>query len=369
MSAALVSLRDLGKTYRTRRGAHVALDGISLDIAAGEFVVLLGPSGCGKTTLLRCIAGLEQPDRGEISIAGRPVFSAASGLALPPEARDLSMVFQSYALWPHMTVFDNIAYPLRNRRVSRPQIEVRVREAMRMVALEAFAAAYPGQLSGGQQQRVALARAVVPNSGLVLFDEPLSNLDAKVRERLRVELLALQRQIGFSAVYVTHDQTEALALADRVVVMNVGRIAQIGAAAEVYRQPGTRYVADFVGSVNEVDGAVLGWQGDFCQVRTPIGDMIGTAAPGVTETGQRVTLLFRPQHCRIGAAPPTPCLNRLTARLERSMFLGPLVEHVVAIDRTRLILQSMDGEAMPEGGEIAFSVRPEQARIFPAASA
>jgi iron(III) transport system ATP-binding protein len=365
----LVSIRDVRKSYRSRRDEPPALDGISLDIAPGEFVVLLGPSGCGKTTLLRCIAGLERPDEGEITIAGETVFSASRGIALPPEDRRLSMVFQSYALWPHMTAFENVAYPLRNTRADRGEIQDRVREALRMVALESVRGDYPGQLSGGQQQRVALARAMVSNSGLVLFDEPLSNLDAKVRERLRVDLLGLQRRYGFSAVYVTHDQTEALALADRVVVMNIGRIAQIGTPGDVYLEPESRYVADFVGSANELSGTVLGWDGAFCRVRTEIGDLLGTATSAVTARGQSVSLLFRPEHCRLGAArsdapDKNMTANSMTARLERSLFLGPLVEHLVAIDRTRLVLHSADGEILPGGSEIVFSIRPERARIF-----
>jgi iron(III) transport system ATP-binding protein len=196
--------------FRTKRGEHVALDNVSIDIGAGEFVVLLGPSGCGKTTLLRCIAGLERPDSGEILIDGKVVFSSAKGIELPPEKRNLGMVFQSYALWPHMAVFKNVAYPLRSgRRAGVEEVQQRVTEALTRVGLESYAMSYPGQLSGGQQQRVARARAIVATPGLVLFDEPLSNLDAKVRERLRVELLALQRGIGFASLYVTHDQIEA----------------------------------------------------------------------------------------------------------------------------------------------------------------
>jgi iron(III) transport system ATP-binding protein len=364
--APLVSISGLRKTYPGRHGAPPALDGITLDVGAGEFVVLLGPSGCGKTTLLRCIAGLEAPDEGEIVIGGQCAFSAGRRIMLAPEARRLSMVFQSYALWPHMSVAENVAFPLRSAGLPRADAAARVREALRLVGLAALASAHPGQLSGGQQQRVALARALVPESGLVLFDEPLSNLDAKVRERLRVELFALQRQLGFGAVYVTHDQTEALALGDRVVVMQAGRVAQIGAAADVYLAPASRYVADFVGSANEVPGTVLGWDGAFCRVRTAIGDLLGTAVPAVDTPGQPVSLLFRPEHCRIAAPSCSATINTLRARIERSMFLGPRVEHIVTVADTRLLLQSGEGEVRPDHSEIVFSVRPERTRIFPA---
>ncbi|MDE3078339.1 MAG: ABC transporter ATP-binding protein, partial [Chloroflexota bacterium] len=234
---ARVAVRNLTKVYHTRRGPVLALDNVSLEIAAGEILVLLGPSGCGKTTLLRCIAGLERPDSGELYVQGRPVFSSSTHVWLPPERRQLSMVFQSYALWPHMTVFENVAYPLRNVKVPAAEVRERTEAVLGVVGLGAYAPAYPGQLSGGQQQRVALARAIVANEGVVLFDEPLSNLDAKVRERLRVDLLALQRDIGFSALYVTHDQTEATALGDRIAVMSTGRMAQSGTPVEIYDRP------------------------------------------------------------------------------------------------------------------------------------
>ncbi|HEX6511766.1 MAG TPA: ABC transporter ATP-binding protein, partial [Chloroflexota bacterium] len=246
-----VLVSHVSKTYRTRQREVVALADVSLAVADGEILVLLGPSGCGKTSLLRCIAGLERPDQGEIFIHGKAVFASSSGLALPPEDRHLSMVFQSYALWPHMSVFENVAYPLRNLKLKDAEVRERTTAVLGVVGLADYAAAYPGQLSGGQQQRVALARAVVANEGVVLFDEPLSNLDAKVRDRLRVELLALHRDIGFSALYVTHDQTEATALGDRIAVMDVGTVAQVGTPPEIYRQPNSRYVAQFIGSANE----------------------------------------------------------------------------------------------------------------------
>ena len=286
-----VVVKNLTKIYRTRRGEHRALDNVSLEIGSGEFVVLLGPSGCGKTTLLRCVAGLETPDAGEISIDGRVVFSSEKRINLPPERRGLGMVFQSYALWPHLTVFENVAYPLREGGTPRGDISIRVKEALERVALETYADAYPGHLSGGQQQRVALARAMVAAHGLVLFDEPLSNLDAKVRERLRLELIALQRSVGFSSLYVTHDQSEALALADRIAVMAIGRISQVDAPQTIYTQPASRYVANFVGKTNEVSGRIVAIDGKACSAETPLGVLSGITGPGVIEVGQAVRIL------------------------------------------------------------------------------
>lgn len=362
---ARVQVRNLSKTYRTRRGDVLALNDVSLDVAAGEILVLLGPSGCGKTTLLRCVAGLERPDSGQIEVHGQTVFSSATGLSLPPEDRRLSMVFQSYALWPHMTVFDNIAYPLRNVHHKTPEVQERTRAVLRVVGLDEYAGAYPGQLSGGQQQRVALARAIVANDGIVLFDEPLSNLDAKVRERLRLELLALHQDIHFSALYVTHDQTEATALGDRIAVMNVGTVAQVGTPPEIYYQPISRYVAEFIGSANEICGRVQAWEGVRCRVGTPAGDILGTPIDGNRpEVGDEVTVLFRPEHCRV-VDGPADGVNHLSCRVERSMFLGSHVDYVVRLQGQQLLLRSIEGEMLPAGAQLTIRLDPERARVFP----
>ena len=276
-----VRVENLVKRYRRRDGETVkAVDGISLTVHEGELVVLLGPSGCGKTTLLRCVAGLEQPDSGHVSVHGRTLFADGGRVSVPVEKRQLSMVFQSYALWPHMTVFDNVAFPLRNRRTPRAEIQRRVKRALEKVGVGDLVSSYPSQISGGQQQRVALARALVPNDGLILFDEPLSNVDARVRDELRFELLEMQREIGFSALYVTHDQSEAMAMADRIAVLGGGRIRQLAPPAEVYRRPASRYVANFVGTANEIPGrvAAVGLDGTMT-VDTAVGKIQATAAP------------------------------------------------------------------------------------------
>jgi len=356
-------VRNLTKVYRTRRGDHVALDNVSLEIANGEFVVLLGPSGCGKTTLLRCIAGLEEPDSGEIYINGRLVFSSAQKIFLPPEKRELNMVFQSYALWPHLSVIENVAYPLRNGGTEGRVSLERAREALGLMGLEAYGSAYPGQLSGGQQQRVALARAVVSGDGLVLFDEPLSNLDAKVRDRLRVELLSLQERIGFSAVYVTHDQMEALALADRIAVMDIGRFAQVGTPVEIYDTPHSRYVAQFVGSANEIEGEVVGTEGAWVKVMTPLGEIAGVAAEDGIATGQRVILIVRPEHCVINSTDGAS-FNVAEGVLERSLYLGSLVQHMVKVAETEITVSVSGGEPLESGAKVPVSFAKNRTRVF-----
>ncbi|MBI2756550.1 MAG: ABC transporter ATP-binding protein [Chloroflexi bacterium] len=364
-----VRISGLSKAYRARRGEVPALANVSLEIADGEILVLLGPSGCGKTTLLRCVAGLERPDAGEIKIGGSVVFSSVRGISVPPERRNLGMVFQSYALWPHMTVFDNIAYPLRNLKMAAAEVGERTRAVLGVVGLDALARAYPGQLSGGQQQRVALARAIVSNEGVILFDEPLSNLDAKVRERIRLELLALHKDIRFSALYVTHDQTEAAALGDRIAVMNAGEVAQVGTPAEVYHRPETRYVADFVGSTNELAGTIIEFPDNegSCRVETAVGRIHGRMTPVAdAHPGDAVTVIFRPEHCRIGEAGVGDArANRFVGHVERSIFLGSYVEYLVRAGGAQLVLRSMDGDLLPEGTELSVYLAPERARVFP----
>ncbi|MDR7083262.1 iron(III) transport system ATP-binding protein [Arthrobacter ginsengisoli] len=323
----LLAIRDLRKQF-TRANGHLvtAVDDITLSIAPGEFIVLLGPSGCGKTTLLRCIGGLETASEGTITINGRAMFSAELGTDVPTRRRGISMVFQSYALWPNMTVFENIAFPLKSRRrgMSKSEIREAVEEITRVVGISDLHTQYPHHISGGQQQRVALARALVDGNALVLFDEPLSNVDAKVRRDLRIELAALQAKLGFAAVYVTHDQEDAMELADRIVVLEGGRIAQVGAPQEIYENPVSSYVAGFVGSSNSMSGTVREVTSTEVVLDSTMGLIKARPNPGLV-AGQEVEVMFRPQHVRIHQERPSST-NAWPMLLRKIMHSGTHAE-------------------------------------------
>ena len=288
-----IEVEDLEIHY----GDVPAVRGVSFQVAPGEQLTLLGPSGCGKTTTLRAIAGLEQPTAGEIRIGGAPVYSSAQRVNIPAEKRGLSMVFQSYAIWPHMTVFENVAYGLRVRRESKEAIAEKVERALDMVQMRAFAARGASQLSGGQQQRVALARAFVFQPSVLLFDEPLSNLDAKLRADMRIELRELQHRLGITSVYVTHDLEEALAMSDRIVVMKDGLIAQVGSPSEIYNHPRNAFVADFVGSANLIRGRNRTdlAMGDVLALETSSGHIVHGMAHG-RPAGAELTFSIRTVH-------------------------------------------------------------------------
>src|SRR3954462_5585936 len=273
-----IEVKDLHIHY----GEVPAVRGVSFDVAPGEQLTLLGPSGCGKTTTLRAIAGLEQPSAGDIRIAGAPVYSSASRVNIPAEKRGLSMVFQSYAIWPHMTVFENVAYGLRVRRESTAQIAEKVDRALDMVQMRPYRDRGASQLSGGQQQRVALARAFVFQPSVLLFDEPLSNLDDKLRADMRIELRELQHRLGIPSVYVTHDLEEALAMSDRIIVMRDGLIEQIGSPFDIYNHPRNAFVADFIGSANLIRGRNRTdlAMGDMVALETPSGHLVYATAYG-----------------------------------------------------------------------------------------
>jgi iron(III) transport system ATP-binding protein len=342
-----------------RFGAFTAIDSVSLEVEAGKLVCILGPSGCGKTTLLRVIAGLELQDAGIIEIGGRDVSH------LPPAQRDFGIVFQSYALFPNLSVDDNVGYGLVNRRMARREIAQRVRELLELVGLPDQGAKYPAQLSGGQQQRVALARALASSPSLLLLDEPLSALDARVRVRLRDEVRALQRRLGLTTIMVTHDQEEALAMADRIVVMNHGRVEQVGSPAEIYGRPGSDFVADFVGTMNMLDAIVVG------RGLVRAGALTLSCSPRLTPAeGQHVKLGLRPEEVRIrgleeGAA------NAILVTVELIDFLGPFC-------RARLrpkaapelvLLSDFSANAMRdlsirEGQTLTVALPPDLLRVF-----
>jgi iron(III) transport system ATP-binding protein len=314
----VVALAVSGVHKRFADGPPV-LDGLDLAIADGEFFTLLGPSGCGKTTLLRCIAGFLEPDAGAIAMDERRID------ALPPHKRDIGMVFQDYAIFPHLTVAENVAFGLKARRLDRAEIRARVPEALRMVRLEALAERLPAALSGGQQQRVGLARAMVIRPKLLLMDEPLSNLDAKLRLELRDDIRDIQRQLGITTIYVTHDQEEAMAVSDRICVMNAGRIQQVAAPFELYHRPATRFVAGFVGAMNFLPGRIAGGTLSVGAAACPVGG----ARDG------EVTVAIRPEDVVLGRSPE-PGL-RLAARLHKVTFLGREIHCVLESAAGRLL--------------------------------
>ena len=336
-----------------------AIADTSMKVADGEFVVLLGPSGCGKTTMLRSIAGLERPDSGRILINGKPVFDGASQTFLSPEERDISMIFQSYALWPHMTIFKNVAYPLRFGRASKlgkAEIRSRVMEALRLVGIEDLEAQYPGRISGGQQQRVALARALVSGSRLVLFDEPLSNVDAKVREQLRRDIIVMVKRLGLTSVYVTHDQSEALSMADRIAVIDKGRVQQFGSPREVYQNPVSRYVAKFIGNANEMMGTVRSIDGAELSVETRLGVVVASDVVDFNGgVGDEVALVWRPDRALLTRIEPAGSANAFRASVTETHYMGTHVENVLDVDSVTVKQWSAPDEQSITEAWLSFS--------------
>jgi iron(III) transport system ATP-binding protein len=356
-AAALPHVRVQHVTKRF--GAFTALDDVSLEVEKGNLVCFLGPSGCGKTTLLRVIAGLEVQDGGRIEIAGRDVTR------LPPSRRDFGIVFQSYALFPNLTVAQNVGYGLVNRRKSRAEILARVTELLALVGLPEQGAKYPVQLSGGQQQRVALARALASSPSLLLLDEPLSALDARVRVRLRDEIKALQRRLGVTTVMVTHDQEEALAMADRIVVMNRGKVEQIGPPADIYARPASAFVADFVGAMNMFQAQIVG------PGRVRIGALeLACNALGRRSSDERVILGLRPEEVRIrGVEAGSP--NAIPVRVELLDFLGAFCRATLRptaasdlVVRSDFSANAMRDLGIKEGQTLTVGLPPESLRVF-----
>ena len=356
--AAAVSVRGLTKVYG-RDGGVRALDDFSLDFPAAQCTVLLGPSGCGKTTVLRSIAGLITPDAGRITIGPATVFDAAAGLSLPPEKRHLGMVFQSYALWPHLNVSANLGYPLANSGLSKAQVRAKADAMLDWVGLAGMGGRYVHELSGGQQQRVSLGRAVIGKPRAVLFDEPLSNLDARLRERMRLEILALRQRAPFTSIYVTHDQLEAMTLGDRVVIMRAGKIEQQGSPEQVWKMPRTRFAADFMGIPNLIDGAVRGIEASGIAVDTAIG-MLQTRSWRTDWTaGAACTVALRPTSIGLAPAPPG---GEGTGRVVRSVFQGTSTIHLVDVNGAAVTVESFSDERRPDGAAVV--IRPSPGAIF-----
>ena len=363
----MIEVRDLSVSFQRNDGTRVpAVDGLALDVHAGEMVVLLGPSGCGKTTLLRVVAGLQAGETGVVTIHGRTVFDAARRVHVPAEKRDGGMIFQSYALWPHMTAYENVSFPLRARRLSKDVIDRKVSAALEMVGIPELAKQLPNNMSGGQQQRVALARALVADAQYILFDEPLSNVDAKVREHLRSELNDLQRQIGFAGLYVTHDQLEALQLGTRVAVMRAGKILQLGTPQEIYQEPTSRYVANFVGTVNEFGGRVTSIDRTCVQVAAPMGPCVAGRSAGQFATGDSVLLLCRPEVVRLlETSSDLQSENVWRGRVISATFSGAANEYVTRVGDAEFRCTEA-GPIRAEGDEVRIHVPADAWRVIPA---
>ena len=345
---AFIEIRELGKAL----GSFQALKGVNLDIAEREFVTLLGPSGCGKTTMLRTLAGFLAPDRGTIHVAGQQLSSPAA--VMSPERRRMGMVFQNYAMWPHMTVFENVAFGLRIAKVGRREVQERVARVLAAVGLAGLEQRHPGQLSGGQQQRVALARSLVVEPSILLLDEPLSNLDAKLRERMRLELKALQRRMGLTFIYVTHDQAEAMALSDRIVVLDRGEVQQIGAPREIYERPANLFVADFMGLLNRLPAVLVAHADGIARVRVGTHELSAAIAPlGVAGAGA-MTVVIRPEAIRL--ADGTAGENRLSGTIIDVTFLGNIIDYQVDIGGTVLRVQGDRQTALEPGARVALAV-------------
>ena len=354
---ARITIEHLSKHYAGADGP-AALHDLSLAVADNRFLTLLGPSGCGKTTTLRLIAGYLRPDAGTIAVDER-ILSSPDGVVLP-ENRGMGMVFQNYAVWPHKTVFQNVAFGLQVRRKPAAEIRERVSQMLDIVGLSGFESRLPNEISGGQQQRVALARSLVVEPDILLLDEPLSNLDAKLRERMRVELKQIQRRTGITFVYVTHDQAEALALSDDVAVLYQGQLQQFGNPREIYTRPANRVVADFMGQVNFIPGRLAAVQGETARLTLDGGFEVTVPRPNVLAAGAAVDLAVRPENLRLG--PPSG--SGLPAKVAETTYLGSTVEYVVETGGPRLRVQTHPSQVFAVGEAVAVEFDPAQCTLF-----
>jgi iron(III) transport system ATP-binding protein len=357
-----VTIRRLSKTYAGPAAAAAAVNELDLVVRDNQFVTLLGPSGCGKTTTLRLIAGYMSPDAGTIHVDERLVSSPDS--VVPPEHRGMGMVFQNYAVWPHKTVFENVVFGLKLRKIPAAQARARVEETLALVNLQGFENRLPSQLSGGQQQRVALARSLVVEPGILLLDEPLSNLDAKLRERMRGELKELQRRTGITFIYVTHDQAEALALSDQIAVMHAGRLQQFGTPHEVYTRPANRLVADFMGHLNLVPGEVVAAADGRLRVLVAGVLHVDVARPEGVRTGERIDVGVRPENVILTRSASAERPN-VTAQVVDRTFLGNLNEYVVTLaSGQQLRVQTHPKQQFANGESVGVAFDADEISVF-----
>lgn len=361
----MIRVTDLVKIYPT--GSVKAVDGVSFEVEEGSFYTLLGPSGCGKTTTLRCIAGLERADGGSIALGDITVVS--DRIFVPPHERDIGMVFQNYAIWPHMTVFENVAFPLRvvSHRHRIRGVQQRVEEALTLVGLEAYQKRMATQLSGGQQQRLSLARAIVREPKVLLLDEPLSNLDAKLRERMRGELLVIQKRLGVTTLFVTHDQVEALSMSDHVAVMDDGKIVQQGTPEDIYHRPANEFVANFIGSTNLFMGELLPESDPpgGCRVKTDIGTLTCDAG-SLDLPGSSVMMAIRPEDVVIHSDEGRPIdkPNLFKGRVQIALFTGTSIEYYVDVGDALLQVRAGPRGRLSRGESIVMEIPPEACLTF-----
>ncbi|MEX0804337.1 MAG: ABC transporter ATP-binding protein [Candidatus Binatia bacterium] len=363
----MLRVENLEKTFVMAEGKVAAVRDVSFEVQEGTFLTLLGPSGCGKTTTLRCVAGLEHPDRGRIAIGDMTVFSGSDGILVPAYRRGVGMVFQSYAIWPHMTVAENVAFPLVHGgfRVPKSEVKQRVTKALELVGLAKQENRPAPLLSGGQQQRVSLARALVYEPKLLLLDEPLSNLDAKLREEMRLELRDLVKRLKVSTLYVTHDQEEALVLSDEIAVMSEGRILQKGSPREIYLDPRHPFVANFVGNANFIEGSVE--SGKNGQPGFVVGTALGQMScrlPSELGKGERVSLMFRPEDVLIHTAAQTSKVNLFPGVLERSIFVGSKIQCEIRSGTLLLHSEANARTEIEQSSNVFVEVPPDCIRVL-----
>jgi len=358
---AFIEIQNLFKRFKK----VVAVNHIQLEVNEGELLTLLGPSGCGKTTTLRCIAGLEIPEEGDIIIDGKPMLSKGF---VQPSKRGIGMVFQNYAVWPHMKVYKNIIYGLKIEKMPKQDIQKKAQQILELVGLDGLEDRYPAQLSGGQQQRVALARALVSNPKVLLLDEPLSNLDAKLREELRFEIKSLVRRMGITSVYVTHDQAEAMVISDRIAIMDSGNVVQIGTPEEIYEKPANKFVANFIGTMNFMSGEVVQvvQDTDSVYVRTEFAEKMLCKTSGITATtpGDKVYASIRPEDVEIIAEPPQDMENLFKGTIAHRAYLGNFLFFFVNVNGNMIRVQVSHILPQEEGEELHLYLNPDKCMIL-----
>src|ERR687895_45556 len=363
----MISIRQLQKSFEAQQGQVNALKGIDLEVSEGEFCVLLGPSGCGKTTTLRCVAGLERPDGGKISIGGQKVFASGERVYVPTNKSPIGMVFQSYAIWPHMTVAQNVAYPLTIQRRSKDEIKRRVKDVLKIVGLDGLEDRPAPKLSGGQQQRVAFARALINEPKVMLLDEPLSNLDAKLRVQMRSEIKSLQRRTSITTIFVTHDQAEALAISDQIAVMHAGTLIEVGSPRQLYTRPKRRFTATFLGLTNLIAGKVLEVDGDSRpgKMETKKGILSYVPAPGLKKD-QAAVISIRPENIPLHKDKPQSLENVLEGTVTEAIFMGDSYQCKIAVGDDILAVHTHPFQSVNPGDKVYLHLDPKSCNGLPA---